>query len=234
MKKLNKILLLNAVGLILMSVPVLAYDEPIKKMEIPYKTDCIDDANLYEGIQQLVQAGANGEKIVIKKDPFLRSPSLFAEALEVISKPVESEIIAIGTNPCPTMVSITRELIFPCNGTVTSTDKSGSHAGYTAIDVANSAGTPLLAPVDGVITAAGSYGGYGNCLQMEAGHYSFLMGHLSDFNCEVGQVVKMGEIIGYMGNTGYSTGSHLHLEIYLDGQKQYIPHVFNLGMGDII
>ena len=83
---------------------------------------------------------------------------------------------------------------------------------------------------------ASDHWGYGNCIQMTSsdGSYSLLFGHLSDYNCEVGQNVVKGQIIGYIGNTGNSSGSHLHMEIYIDGQKKYIPDVFNLNMGDVV
>ena len=145
-----------------------------------------------------------------------------------------NEIVKVGIKPYPTISDNSGKLIFPCNGVVTSTDKPGSHEGYTAIDVANSIGTPIYSPMDGVITMASVFGGYGNCLQMEGGSYSFLFGHISSFNCEVGQNVKKGQIIAYIGNTGNSSGSHLHLEISINGEKQYIPNIFNLQMGDLI
>lgn len=202
--------------------------------KIPFSTQHVQDAGMYEGTQRVVKQGVMGEKTTVTKDCVLNSKSVRLDIFEFISKSPEDEIIADGTLPYPTIKDNTGKLIFPCNGEVTSTDKSGSHSGYTAIDVANSEGTALLAPADGVITFAEGFGGYGNCLQMDSGQYHFLMGHLSSFNVVVGQTVTKGQIIGYIGNTGDSTGAHLHLEVYVNGDKQYIPNIFKLEMGQII
>ena len=184
----------------------------------------------------VVQAGSPGISTkTIETTTFFNKTISTKESFAVISLPV-NEIIKVGIKPYPTILDNSGKLIFPCNGVVTSTDKPGSHEGYTAIDVANSIGTPIYSPMDGVITMASDHWGYGNCIQMTSrnGSYSFLFGHLSDYNCEVGQNVAKGQIIAYMGNTGDSSGSHLHMEIYIDSQKKYIPDVFNLNMGDII
>jgi len=202
--------------------------------QIPFSTQHVQDAGLYEGTQKVIKPGIMGEKTTITKEHLLNTKSVRLDLFEIISKQPEDEIIADGTLPYPTIKDNTGKLIFPCNGEVTSTDKSGSHEGFKAIDVANSEGTPLLAPADGVITFVDGYGGYGNCLQMDSGQYHFLMGHLSSFNVVVGQMVTKGQQIGLMGNTGDSSGAHLHLEIYISGVKQYIPNIFKLEMGQII
>ena len=182
----------------------------------------------------IVQAGSPGISTkTIETKTLLNKTISTKESFAVISLPV-NEVIKVGIKPYPTISDNSGKLIFPCHGEVTATDKEGSHAGFTAIDVANSTGTPIYSPINGVITMASVFGGYGNCLQMEGGSYSFLFGHISSFNCEVGQNVKKGQIIAYIGNTGDSSGSHLHMEIYIDGQKKYLPDVFNLNMGDVV
>lgn len=79
-------------------------------------------------------------------------------------------------------------------------------------------GSPLYAIADGYVTRASWYGGYGNCLQYSIGNgYSVLYGHLKGFNCSEGQVVKKGDVIGYIGSTGNSTGPHLHFTVFQNG-----------------
>lgn len=204
------------------------------QVEVPYRSITVENPELYPEQSGLTQQGSCGyANMITETTTFFFSDDEITTRYQVVSLPID-EITTIGTKQYPTIFDNTGTIIFPCNGIVTSTDKYGSHAGYTAIDVANATGTPIYAPADGIITRASWYCGYGNCIEMTCGSYSFLFGHLSDFNCEVGQEVTKGQIIGYMGNTGYSTGSHLHLEVYIDGIKQYIPNVFNLGMGDVI
>lgn len=99
-----------------------------------------------------------------------------------------------------------------------------SHSG---IDLANIPGTPIYASGSGTVTTAaamqvdGHYYAYGNYIII--GHnarFSSLYGHLQSFAVSVGDEVEQGQIIGYMGNTGWSTGPHLHFEI-----REYGNHV---------
>jgi len=199
-----------------------------------FETETEDSPDMYIGESELLKNGTMGEdRITIFSEYDGWGLVNSTQFTEILTEPI-SEIMLVGTKQYPTLLSNDGQLILPCNGVVTSTDKSGSHEGYTAVDIANSIGSPLYAPEDCVITMAEYYGGYGNCLQMSGGKYSFLFGHLSAFNVSVGQEVSKGDIIGFMGSTGNSTGSHLHLEVYINGEKQYIPNVFNLGMGDTI
>lgn len=84
---------------------------------------------------------------------------------------------------------------------------------HGGVDFAISIGEPIYAVFDGVVRVAQVNGGYGNMILVR--HYNnleTLYGHLSKIKVKVGQVVKAGDIIGYSGNTGFSTGPHLHFE----------------------
>ncbi|WP_371376528.1 peptidoglycan DD-metalloendopeptidase family protein [Sporomusa aerivorans] len=90
------------------------------------------------------------------------------------------------------------------------------HAG---VDLANDIGTHVMAARAGRIIWAGWRGGYGYTVMIDhGGGYVSLYGHLSDFFVEVGQYVRAGQRIASMGNTGNSTGPHLHFEVQKDGQ----------------
>ncbi|AOZ69714.1 peptidase M23 [Rhodobacter xanthinilyticus] len=89
------------------------------------------------------------------------------------------------------------------------------HAG---VDLAGSVGTPITAPADGTVTAAEWESGYGNVVKIRHDFgISTVYGHLSKIRVSVGQKVSRGDRIGDMGNTGRSTGPHLHYEIRVDG-----------------
>ncbi len=92
---------------------------------------------------------------------------------------------------------------------------------HRAIDYAAAIGTPIRAVGDGTVTFAGwSSVGYGNLTSIRHnGTYSTNYAHQSKFAVHVGQKVKQGDIIGYVGNTGYSTGPHLHFEMVKNGVK---------------
>ena len=80
-------------------------------------------------------------------------------------------------------------------------------------------GTPVRATVDGTVQFAGYNGGYGNSILVDHGFgISTRYGHLSGYAISVGQTVKRGQVLGYVGSTGHTTGPHLHYEILLNGE----------------
>lgn len=90
------------------------------------------------------------------------------------------------------------------------------HAG---MDFSAKVGTEIYATGNGVVTFAGWKQGYGNCLMIDHGFgYETLYGHMSTFKSRVGQKVTRGEVIGFVGNTGKSTGPHLHYEVIVRGR----------------
>ncbi len=93
--------------------------------------------------------------------------------------------------------------------------------GHRAIDYAAPLGTPIRAVGDGTVTyAAWSTAGYGNLVKIRHnGTYSTNYGHLSKFAVKSGTKVKQGQVIGYVGSTGFSTGPHLHYEMVKNGVK---------------
>ena len=105
---------------------------------------------------------------------------------------------------------------------------------HKGVDFAASLGTPLYAAGDGVLEFAGRNGGYGNFIRIR--HTSSMKtayAHLHKFAKGIGQGkrVKQGDLIGYVGSTGRSTGPHLHYEVLLDG-KQVNPNRIDLPIGE--
>lgn len=87
----------------------------------------------------------------------------------------------------------------------------GYHAG---MDITNQEGTPIQATADGVVTMAGPYQKYGNCVVIRhSNEFETLYGHLSQIEVKEGQQVTRGDILGAMGRTGNATGVHLHYEV---------------------
>ena len=93
---------------------------------------------------------------------------------------------------------------------------------HTGTDFAAPMGTPIMASGDGIIIKAGWCGGGGNCIKIKHNKtYQTVYAHLSKFNNKIkkGLRVKQGQIIGYVGSTGLSTGPHLHYEVIENGRK---------------
>lgn len=94
---------------------------------------------------------------------------------------------------------------------------NGEGAFHSGIDISSSYGHPVIAPADGVVTMAGEVGGYGRLIQIDHHHgISTRFGHLSAFAVIPGQHVQRGDVIGYVGLTGRSTGPHLHYEVRIN------------------
>ncbi|MBL0769967.1 M23 family metallopeptidase [Sphingopyxis sp. XHP0097] len=95
---------------------------------------------------------------------------------------------------------------------------TGRVARHNGIDIPAPHGTPIYATADGIVGRAQRLGGYGNYVEIEHGNaIQTRYGHMSSYIVKSGQQVKKGEIIGYVGSTGRSTGNHLHYEVRIEG-----------------
>ena len=98
----------------------------------------------------------------------------------------------------------------------------GFNKKHTGTDFAAKEGTPIMASGSGTITRAKWCGGGGNCIKIKHNStYSTIYAHMKNFakGLRVGKKVKQGQIIGYVGSTGMSTGPHLHYEVIVNGKK---------------
>lgn len=116
----------------------------------------------------------------------------------------------------------TTPAIWPSRGVVSSPyglrwNGSDFHPG---IDIANDMGTPIIATADGVVRVAGwNDGGYGNMVDIDHGNGIMTRyGHAMQVAVTAGQHVRRGQVIAYMGSTGFSTGPHVHYEVRINGQ----------------
>jgi len=115
--------------------------------------------------------------------------------------------------------------IWPTHGGLTSffggrsDPLTGEPAYHSGIDISAEKGRPVYATADGVVQSTGYTGDYGNLIVLKhAFGLSTRYGHLSAYHVKTGDTVKRGDVIGYIGSTGRSTGSHLHYEILVNGQ----------------
>ncbi|MDE6277426.1 MAG: M23 family metallopeptidase [Muribaculaceae bacterium] len=92
---------------------------------------------------------------------------------------------------------------------------------HEGLDFSAPPGTPVYATGDGTVTVSGWESAYGNMVEINHGYnYTTRYAHLSQLDVRPGQSVKRGDLIGRVGNTGKSTGPHLHYEVRLKGQPQ--------------
>lgn len=94
----------------------------------------------------------------------------------------------------------------------------GGRRPHKGIDLADPTGTPVHATADGVIGRADWFSGYGLCVEIEhGGSLETRYGHMSRLNVAAGQMVRKGDVIGFVGATGRATGPHLHYEVRVNG-----------------
>lgn len=141
------------------------------------------------------------------------------EALDDLMAAAEAKARELGLNDIAGTVG---GYIWPCNGIRWITSMFGGRqspggigsTNHKGVDIGTPMGTPVLAAKSGTVTWASWNGGYGNCIIISHGNgNSTLYGHLSGYNVTTDQQVKQGQVIGYSGNTGNSTGPHLHFGI---------------------
>jgi murein DD-endopeptidase MepM/ murein hydrolase activator NlpD len=95
----------------------------------------------------------------------------------------------------------------------------GGRRQHNGVDLAAPRGTPVYATADGSVGMAQWYSSYGNYVQIEhGGQLQTRYGHLTSYTVVPGQQVRKGDLIGYVGSTGRSTGPHLHYEVRVAGE----------------
>jgi len=186
-------------------------------VSIPYSTQVTYDDSMWPWQEEVLQAGKSGEKEVIEEITRENGEEVARTKIseKILSYPVTKKIVR-GNKQVPEMGS--GELAWPVQGTITS--KFGPRWGtyHRGVDIGAPTGTPVLAADSGMVVFAGWNGGYGNLVKIAHGsNMQTWYAHLSDFAVSTGQEVKKGDVIGYVGNTGISTGPHLHFEVHIDG-----------------
>jgi len=95
----------------------------------------------------------------------------------------------------------------------------GRPAMHTGLDFRAATGDPIRATANGRVTSAAYNGGYGKMVEIDHGNgLATRYGHMSEIQVKVGDIIKIGQVIGLVGSTGRSTGSHLHYETRIDGE----------------
>jgi murein DD-endopeptidase MepM/ murein hydrolase activator NlpD len=108
---------------------------------------------------------------------------------------------------------------------------TGEPGTHNAVDISSAVGQAVRAPADGIVVKSEWANGYGNVIYIAHGYgYSTRYGHLSSYAVHAGERVKRGDVIGYVGSTGRSTGPHLHYEVRLNNNPvnplEYILNAF--------
>lgn len=169
-------------------------------------------------------------KDVTKEQPMQRakSNSLKSSATSISANLIKESSLALKLPPLPSsqayLPNIFDGYAWPAEGVLTSGYGWRWGRMHEGIDIAAPIGTPVLAAAAGVVTGSGWHEGYGNLVKLEHLDGSVTLYAHNNRNLVIhGQQVKQGEQIAEMGNTGFSTGSHLHFEIHLRNEQIVDP-----------
>lgn len=198
------------------TVTEVEYTEKIK-----YETQFEYNDNMYKTEKKTKVAGVNGSAKVlaneIKHNGILVEREIVKE--EVLEKPV-TEVIIRGTKEPPKTVA-TGAFLMPTRGRLTSRYGMRNGSMHRGIDIAAKTGTAINAADGGKVVFAGYNGAYGNMVEIDHGNgFKTRYAHCSKILVKVGDKVYKGQHIANVGNTGRSTGAHLHFEVLKNGKNQ--------------
>ena len=184
------------------------------KENIPYETEYKESSEFYKGESIVRVAGKYGEKEIKARITRENGIETGREILEekVIKQPV-TRMVAIGTKPPPPRQG-TGTFAYPARGKITSGFGRRGVKNHNGIDIALPTGTPVKAADGGTVTFSGRQGSYGYLVIIDHGEgYTSYYGHNSKNLVSKGDKVHKGQTIALSGNTGRSTGPHLHFEV---------------------
>jgi len=196
---------------------------------IEHETKTVYTDALRDGVMNVLTKGYDGEGKetyqVVSIDGVPTNKELIS--LDVTVEPT-NEVVRIGTRSNGMEVASLGTFIKPYDGIITS--YFGARWGRThgGLDIWSNDcfGKPIVSASDGIVVRADSYGGYGLCVIVDHGNgVQTLYAHMSDISVNVGDTVSAGDELGKIGNTGVSTGAHLHFEVHVDGE-QVNPLIF--------
>ncbi len=198
---------------------VIVEEEIVSDEEIPFSTETEDDPTMWKGDKKVVQEGKVGKRVVhysvIRENGKTIKREIIKE--EILQEPI-NRLIKNGTKESPSRG--TGSLGWPAVGGYISSYQ-GMRWGrfHRGIDIARPRNHSILAADNGTVTFAGWRSGYGNTVEINHNNgMETLYAHLNSIDVQVGQTVAKGQKIGVMGQTGNSTGIHLHFEVFQNGK----------------
>jgi len=186
--------------------------------EVPFEVEKIKDSDLYENTTVVTREGAKGETKILAKITEVNGVETAREVLksEITKEPVK-QIEKIGTKKRPPTTG-SGTFVKPSYGSLSSRYGKRWDRKHNGIDIAGEYNSSIKASDGGKVTYAGWMDGYGNYVVIDHENgYETAYGHCASLLVTVGQRVAKGDIIAKMGNTGRSTGTHLHFEVKKNG-----------------
>lgn len=179
--------------------------------------------------QQSIQSAINRNESSIQK--YRTNRAYYEKAERELARQSEALGKMINRNTKGSTIKITSGFMKPIAGPITSPFGYRTHPIFksrifhSGIDIGGPNGGAIRAANSGKVIYSGWYGGYGKVVIIDHGHYNgkattTLYGHMSNYIVNAGEQVKKGQVVGYEGSTGYSTGPHCHFEVRVNGKPQ--------------
>ncbi len=171
----------------------------------------VQSSNWNGNIQTGAQTGVGGPYIPVSVDAEPRFKDLFISWKKLAT-------LQAGVSAIPAFMPV-KDFRYTSGFGYRYDPFNGGTAMHAGVDMAGSQGEPIYASANGTVLQAGRSGGYGNLVELSHGHgIDTRYGHLSQILVRPGDSIRQGQMIGRMGSTGRSTGTHLHYEIRIDGR----------------
>ncbi len=196
--------------------------------EIAFSKKTVKDDNKLIGYSKVKTAGVKGLKTKVETVENVNGTETLRTELssKVVKEPV-TQVVVVGTaktNASPAQRSEERSAGFICplkRGKFVVSAYYGDGRNHKGIDLAADKGTPIYAVSGGTVTASGYSGAYGYRVVIDHGNGLVTKyAHASALCVSKGQTVKQGDVIAYVGNSGRSTGNHLHFEVVKNGSQR--------------
>ncbi|MBN2795704.1 MAG: peptidoglycan DD-metalloendopeptidase family protein [Clostridia bacterium] len=186
---------------------------------VPKDLTVINDPEQYLGAQTTVDNGQDGIKAVTTRTVVLNDEVISKEVIsEEIIKAPENQIVSRGTGGIVATEVLETMKLPVTDYLLTSEFGIRWNREHKGVDLAVSVGTPVHAAADGIVTVSKYQGEYGNLIEIDHGDGIVTRyAHNSVLKVSVGDVVSQGDLIAMSGNTGKSTGPHVHFELILNG-----------------
>ncbi len=209
-------------------INVVVTGERTVKQALPYKVVVETDRNMSRGREKVKVQGEKGlkettYKLVMKNGDVINQQVINEKVIKTAKNQVvvrgKKEMIA--SRGTVSTFSSGGKVSWPLRGRITSSYGRRWGETHTGIDIDGVTGQPVGSAADGVVIQAGRVGGYGKMILVRHGNgLTTRYAHLSSIGVSVGDKISRGEVIGRVGSTGRSTGSHLHFEVIDGGRIQ--------------
>lgn len=185
---------------------------------IPFETEEVPNDSMYQGDRRITVQGEDGfheiKAYVVRENGIEADREILEE--DRLAEPT-TRVVAVGTKERPPTMA-TGTFIMPTRGRLTSPFGMRRGSRHTGIDLAARTGTPVKSADAGRVSFVGTRGAYGKLIIIDHENgYQTYYAHLSAYSVKAGERVHKDQKIGEVGNTGRSTGPHLHFEVRIDG-----------------